>query len=100
MHDTFTLNQKRTEKICDLTINEGLDVFWEFPQGLTSFQGGLLKNEESERWIIYLGLEFASQKILNQIEKKISVSQMKRVVKTLKDAEIQILGSFIFRVSR
>jgi len=48
----------------------------------------LLKNEESECWIIYLGIESASQKILNQIEKKISVSQMKRAVKTLNDAGI------------
>jgi len=36
-----------------------------------------------------------SQKIPNQIGKKISISQIKRAVKTLKDVGIQILGSFI-----
>ena len=46
-------------------------------------------------WIIFLGIESASQKILNQIGKKISISQIRRAVKTLKDAGIQILGSFI-----
>jgi len=29
-------------------------------------------------WIIYLGIESASQKILNQIGKEISISQIKK----------------------
>jgi len=46
--------------------------------------------------IIYLGMESASQEILNQIGKKISIPQIERAVKTLKDEGIQIFGSFIF----
>ena len=95
MHGNFILNQKRADKICDSIINEGLEFSWGVSSRTKSFPKACWKNEESECWIIYFGLESASQKILNQIEKKISISQMKRTVKTLKDAEIQILGSFI-----
>ena len=46
-------------------------------------------------WIIYLGIESGSQKILDAIGKRITLEQVKKAVKILKDAGIQILGSFI-----
>jgi len=96
MDDTFTLNQKRAEKICDLIINEGLDISWGASSRVDTISRRLAeKMKKAGCWIIFLGIESASQKILNQIGKKISISQIRRAVKILKDAGIQILGSFI-----
>ena len=55
---------------------------------------GLLKNEESECWIIYLRESPPRRcRIKNRKENKRFPDE--KAVKTLKDAEIQILGSFI-----
>ena len=46
-------------------------------------------------WIIYLGIESGSQRILDAIGKRITLEQVEKAVKILKDAGIQVLGSFI-----
>ncbi|MEM1754286.1 MAG: radical SAM protein [Nitrososphaerota archaeon] len=46
-------------------------------------------------WIVYLGIESASQEILNKTGKRITVDQVIKAVKTLKEAGIKVLGSFI-----
>ena len=46
-------------------------------------------------WILFLGIESASQKILDWIGKKITIEQIRKAVKTIKRAGIQVLGSFI-----
>ena len=35
--DNFTANQKRSEKICDLMVKEGLDLKWDTPNGVAAF---------------------------------------------------------------
>ena len=46
-------------------------------------------------WILFLGIESGSQKILDAIGKRITIEQAKEAVKIIKDAGIQVLGSFI-----
>jgi radical SAM superfamily enzyme YgiQ (UPF0313 family) len=46
-------------------------------------------------WILFLGIESGSQKILDAIDKRISIEQVKKAVRILKDAGIQVLGSFM-----
>ncbi|MBS7647367.1 radical SAM protein [Candidatus Bathyarchaeota archaeon] len=94
--DTFTLNGKRAEEICDEILREGLDISWGASSRVDTIHRGLAeKMRKAGCWIIYLGVESASQKILNTIGKKITISQIVKAVKTLKEAGIQILGSFI-----
>ncbi|MEM3579529.1 MAG: radical SAM protein, partial [Candidatus Bathyarchaeia archaeon] len=94
--DTFTLNGRRAEEICDEISREGLDISWGASSRVDTINKGLVeKMRKAGCWIMYLGIESASQKILNAIGKKITISQIVRTVKTLKEAGIQILGSFI-----
>ncbi|MEM3153536.1 MAG: radical SAM protein, partial [Candidatus Bathyarchaeia archaeon] len=94
--DTFTLNGRRAEEICDEILREGLDISWGASSRVDTINKGLVeKMRKAGCWIVYLGVESASQKILNEIGKKITISQIVRAVKTLKEAGIQILGSFI-----
>lgn len=94
--DTFTLNGKRVEKICDGILEENLDISWGASSRVDTISRDLAqKMKKAGCWIVYLGVESASQKILDNIGKKVSISQIIRAVKTLKEAGIQILGSFM-----
>ncbi|MEM3550224.1 MAG: radical SAM protein [Candidatus Bathyarchaeia archaeon] len=94
--DTFTLNGRRVEEICDEILREGLDISWGASSRVDTISKRLAeKMRKAGCWIVYLGIESASQKILNAMGKKITISQIVKAVKTLKEAEIQILGSFI-----
>ncbi|MCD6484686.1 MAG: radical SAM protein [Candidatus Odinarchaeota archaeon] len=94
--DTFTLNQKRAEKICEGIIREGLDIAWGASSRVDTITRRLAeKMRKAGCWILLLGIESASQKILDWIGKKITIEQIRKAVKTIKRAGIQVLGSFI-----
>jgi anaerobic magnesium-protoporphyrin IX monomethyl ester cyclase len=94
--DTFTLNQERAEKICDEIIKQGWDISWGASSRVDTLSKKLVeKMKKAGCWIIFLGIESGSQKILDAIGKRITLEQVKKAVKILKDAGIQVLGSFI-----
>jgi anaerobic magnesium-protoporphyrin IX monomethyl ester cyclase len=96
MDDTFTLNQERAEKICDEIIKQGWDISWGASSRVDTLSKKLVeKMKKAGCWIIFLGIESGSQKILDAIGKRITLEQVKKAVKILKDAGIQVLGSFI-----
>jgi radical SAM superfamily enzyme YgiQ (UPF0313 family) len=94
--DTFTLDQKRAEKICDGIIEQGWDISWGASSRVDTLSRELAeKMKKAGCWIIFLGIESGSQKILDAIGKRITLEQAKKAVKILKEAGIQVLGSFI-----
>jgi len=96
MDDTFTLNQKRAEKICDGIIKREWDIAWSASSRVDTITKKLAeKMKKAGCWVIYLGIESGSQKILDSIGKRITIRQVKKAVKIVKDAGIQVLGSFI-----
>jgi radical SAM superfamily enzyme YgiQ (UPF0313 family) len=96
MDDTFTLNQERAERICDGIIKQGWDISWGASSRVDTLSKKLVeKMKKAGCWIIFLGIESGSQKILDAIGKGITLEQAKEAVKILKDAGIQVLGSFI-----
>jgi radical SAM superfamily enzyme YgiQ (UPF0313 family) len=94
--DTFTLNEERAEKICDEIVKQGWDISWGASSRVDTLSKKLVeKMKKAGCWIIFLGIESGSQKILDAIGKRITLEQVKKAVKILKDAGIQVLGSFI-----
>jgi radical SAM superfamily enzyme YgiQ (UPF0313 family) len=94
--DTFTLNQKRAEQICDGIIKEGWDVSWGASSRVDTITRKLAeKMKKAGCWILFLGIESGCQRILDAMWKGITVEQIKRAVKMIKNAGIQVLGSFI-----
>jgi radical SAM superfamily enzyme YgiQ (UPF0313 family) len=94
--DTFTLNQKRVERICEEIVGEGLDISWGASSRVDTLSRGLVeKMRKAGCWIIFLGIESGSQKILDAVGKRITIEQARRAVKIVKEAGIQVLGSFI-----
>lgn len=94
--DTFSLNRRRAEAICEGMIREKLDVVWGASARVDTLSPSLLeKMKKAGCWIIYLGIESGSQKILDAIGKKITLEKAERAVEMIKEAGIQVLGSFI-----
>lgn len=94
--DTFTLDQKRAERICDGIIKQGWDISWGASSRVDTLSKELVeKMKKAGCWILFLGIESGSQKILDAIGKRITIEQVKKAVRIAKDAGIQVLGSFI-----
>jgi radical SAM superfamily enzyme YgiQ (UPF0313 family) len=94
--DTFTLNIRRAEEICNGIIEQGLDISWGASSRVDTLTKGLVeKMKKAGCWILFLGIESGCQKILDAIGKRITVEQVRKAVKTVKQAGIKILGSFI-----
>lgn len=94
--DTFTLDQKRAGRICDGIIKHAWNLSWGASSRVDTLSKTLVeKMKKAGCWIIYLGIESGSQKILDAIGKRITVGQVKKAVKNVKEAGIKVLGSFI-----
>jgi len=74
----------------------GLDIAWgASSRGDTITRRLAEKMRKAGCWILFLGIESASQKIPDWIGKKITIEQIRKAVKTIERAGIQVLGSFI-----
>jgi radical SAM superfamily enzyme YgiQ (UPF0313 family) len=94
--DTFTLNERRVEEICDEILRERLDISWGASSRVDSVNRELAeKMRRAGCWVVYLGIESASQEILDATGKRITMNQIAKAVRILKEAGIQVLGSFI-----
>lgn len=94
--DTFTLDQKRAERICNGIIRQGWDLSWGASSRVDTLSNTLVeKMKKAGCWILFLGIESGSQKILDAVGKRITIGQVKKAVKNVKETGIQVLGSFI-----
>jgi anaerobic magnesium-protoporphyrin IX monomethyl ester cyclase len=96
LDDTFTLNQRRAERICDEIIERGLDIWWNCSSRVNTISSGLLeKMKKAGCTSIYYGVESGSQEILNRMKKGISLDQVVKVFEITKKVGMEIIGSFI-----
>lgn len=77
MEDNFTLNQKRLEEICDLMIKNKLNIKWECESRVGYLKIPILKKMKKAGCTgIGFGVESGSQKILNFLQKGITLKQI------------------------
>lgn len=96
--DSFTLDLKRAEKICDLIIARGLRFPWATVNGIRVnrvSQRLLKKMKKAGCYRVYFGIESGSQKILNNIKKGINLHQVRQAVKWAKKAGLETFGFFM-----
>jgi len=75
--DTFTLNATRVENICNLMLKEKLDISWSCAGRVDRVDGDLLKlMKRAGCWQISFGVESGSERLLKNIRKGISKSQI------------------------
>lgn len=99
LDDTFVLDSDRAGKICDLIIEEDLDITWSCSSRVDTLDRSLAeKLKEAGCHTIYMGIESGAQEVLDILKKGITLEQAKKAVNYAKEADINVLGSFILGI--
>lgn len=94
--DLFTINKKWTEDVCDEILKEGIDITWTcYARADCVNERILQKMAKAGCWNIFYGLETGNQQLLDNINKRMKVQQMRDAVKWTKAVGIEIRASFI-----
>jgi len=95
--DTFVLNKRRALAIADEIKERSLDITWSTSSRVNTIDKQLLSNLKSVGLqSIYYGIESGSQRVLNLMNKKITLRQSEDAVKIAKDLGIKVMASFMF----
>jgi radical SAM superfamily enzyme YgiQ (UPF0313 family) len=95
----FPLDRKRTLEICSLIQERNLDILWACRSRVDSLDDELVREMRAAGCgRIYMGIETGSQAILDQLNKKISIPQIEKTIKTVKQHGIRPLGFFLVGV--
>jgi len=96
--DTFNVNKKRVEEICDLILERKLDIFWKCDVRLDLIDKPLLtKMKEAGLFHLSFGLEAGSERVRNEvIEKKINIDDFHNLVQWCNELDIIPNAFFIF----
>lgn len=96
--DNFTLIKKHAMDVCNEIIKRKLNIVWKCPNGVRAdtLDNELLeKMKESGCYQLAFGIESGNQEILNNLNKKLDLKKIPKLVKAVKAAGIEIHGFFI-----
>lgn len=94
--DTFTLNRKRVEAICDLLIDEKLDILWRCETRAELLTDKLVsKMKKAGCYSIAIGVESGDPITLKRIQKGITINQVIDVSKILRNHDIEMEAYFM-----
>ncbi|RKY56215.1 MAG: B12-binding domain-containing radical SAM protein [Candidatus Neomarinimicrobiota bacterium] len=96
--DTLTANRKRCEEICyeiiDRNLNKRISWSANARADLNDLELLILMKEAGCRMLV-VGFEFGDQRILDNVNKRLTIEQMKEFVRLTKKAGIKIHGCFM-----
>jgi len=94
--DNFTINKKRTVELCNLMKKENLDIKWVCDTRADQISRELLREmKDAGCQTIWFGVESGSARILEKLNKKITMEQITHAFKLCKEEGIQIACSFM-----
>ncbi|MBZ9572761.1 cobalamin-dependent protein [Patescibacteria group bacterium] len=99
LDDVFNLNLNRAKKICDEIIKRKLNKKFVF--GFWGMRADLIDKElvtklrEANCQQIWLGIESGEQQILDNLNKNLTLNQIRRGVRLIKEAGIKVGGNFM-----
>lgn len=94
--DTFTADRDYVERFCTEIHKKGLNIAWTCNSRVDTVDQDLLyMMADAGCWMISYGIESGSQKILNQVQKKITLSQARKAVKLTNLVGIMAAGHFV-----
>lgn len=95
--ETFTIDRERVVKIVDGLKKENVDITWYCNTRANLVDKALLKiMRDGGCKGMSLGIESGSQKILDNVDKKMTVNQAENAIKWVKETGIKTYCSFIF----
>lgn len=94
--DNFMLSKKRTIEICQKIVERDLGILWSCLGHANEVDDEVLPwMKEAGCRTIYLGIESGSPRILELINKKVSMEEIRKCVELIKKHKISVTGSFI-----
>lgn len=97
--DTFTLDKKRTIKLCNLIRKEDFDISFICCTRANLFDKEIATALKKAGFnIIYFGLESGVQKTLNYLSKGLTVEDSINAVKNAKNAGLKVVANFIIGI--
>ena len=96
IEDNLFVNKKRIEKICNLLIQNKIDILWGGNARVDNIDLDILKLAKKAgcRQVTF-GFESGSQRILNILNKKTTVEQNQKAIELCKKAGLLAQGTFI-----
>lgn len=97
--DTFTINPKRVERLCDEIINHNLGDkinMWCFARTNTVSANLMTKMKKAGVNWVFMGFESGSDKVLKDVHKRQTVEQIKKANDIVHKAGIHIGGNYVF----
>ena len=93
--DSFTLNKEFVKAVCELLINEKLDIKWSAETRADLVSDDLIRMMKSAGCeAITIGVESGDEETLKKIKKGITIEQIKLSKKILKENRIRFFGAF------
>jgi anaerobic magnesium-protoporphyrin IX monomethyl ester cyclase len=97
--DNFAINKKRTVELCNLIKKEKLDIRWVCDTRADQISRELLrKMKDSGCRTIFFGVESGSPRILEKLNRKITIEQITHALKLCKEEGIRIACSFMLGI--
>jgi len=94
--DTFTLFKKIVDEFCDIILAENVDLTWSCFTRVDYIDEGILaKMKKAGCHLILFGVETADEEIMKNINKGISLVQVKEVIGMARKAGIETRASFM-----
>lgn len=94
--DSMTTNRRWITEYCERMIREDVDVTWTCYSRVDTVNADMLKlMKKAGCWNIFYGFESGNQELLDMIDKKITLEQIRQVSKWTKDAGIEVRASFM-----
>lgn len=97
--DNFTLNRQRLERFCELLIAKNFNIKWACESRVSTLDRKLVElMARAGLRGFYFGVESGSQRILDMLEKNITVQQIKDAFKLCNEFNIKTAASIIVGV--
>lgn len=94
--ETFTVNKNRVIEMCEAMISEKLRITWSCFTRVNLVSGEILeKMKEAGCYLIFYGLESGVQRLLDLMDKGITLDDSKRAIELTHKAGIETWASFI-----
>ena len=97
--DNFTFNKKKTMELCRLIKERKLNMEWACETGVDMVSKELLAEMKSAGCrTIFFGVESGSPKILEKINRGVTIQQITEAFKLCKEVGLKTVASFIFGI--
>ncbi|MDD5032960.1 MAG: cobalamin-dependent protein [Candidatus Pacebacteria bacterium] len=94
--DAITVSREWMMKFCDLILEKGIDITWTCYSRVNTVDEELLrKMKNAGCWNIFFGFESGDQKLLDNIDKRITLEQIEKANDLCKKVGIEVRASFM-----